>query len=504
MTQSSTVRGLRSAAICIGALALQGCGPQDRSTDAPEIPAAEAIAKVPVTTDSDEALALYEQGLALLDNLHIVEANDRFQQAVAADPGFAMGYFMLANTSQMAAGFFDAVGRANDNAATASDGEQLYVRALVAFSQNDQDEQLAALSELVGMFPHDERVHMQLGSYYNGQQDFVSAIRHFQKSIAINSRFAPAYNALGYAYRSADDLGAAKSAFAKYIELIPDEANPYDSYAELLMELGSYDESIENYRKALAIDSKFSASYAGISVNHSLKGEDQRAQEVAKEMLAASRNFAERQNALFRSVTSYLFAGNLDAAMQVSEQMASEAEAIGNHAAMGGVHEYMGDILLDSGDAEKAMEHYDSALDHRQQADSNDANQAQAARAHLFKSAIAAMVAGDFDTAASKVKEYRLAAEAEGTAFEKRRIHELHAFLAMGNEDYESAAAHFDLASQLEPLVLFWSAVVNKELGNTDKATELAKRAAYRNTLSPNLPLVHSEALQLLEEMQAV
>jgi tetratricopeptide (TPR) repeat protein len=39
------------------------------------------------------------------------------------------------------------------------------------------------------------------------------------------------------------------------------------------MEMGEYDESIENYRKAIAIDRRFASAYAGISINESLKGE---------------------------------------------------------------------------------------------------------------------------------------------------------------------------------------------------------------------------------------
>ena len=35
-----------------------------------------------------------------------------------------------------------------------------------------------------------------------------------------------------------------------HIELIPNDPNPYDSYAELLLKLGKFDQSIENYKKA--------------------------------------------------------------------------------------------------------------------------------------------------------------------------------------------------------------------------------------------------------------
>ncbi len=498
MTKTISVRTLAPLILCAAALGFAACGQQDKPSDK-----GDAAAKVPVTTSSDEARDHYMQGRALLEDLHAVEANEAFTEAVAADEGFAMGYFMLAQTAQSTAEFFDAVSKAREHAGNASEGEQLAIAALYAASENDQAAQRDALNKLVEMYPQDERVHMQLGGFMNAQQDFAGAVEHYRHATEINPDFATAYNALGYAYRSVDDLDSARGAFARYIELIPDEANPYDSYAELLMEMGEYDESIANYRKALAISPDFPASYAGISINESLKGEAELAQEAADQMLARARNFAERQGAMFMSVTSHLFAGNYEAAEEVCETMLAEAEVKGDRAAMAFISDYMGDMMLVSGEPEKAEELYDAALDYRLQAGFSAANQAQAERTHLFKTAIAAMNMDDGETAATRVAEYKAAAEMNGTAIEKRRINELSAFLAMYNEEYESAAIFFKDANQLDPIVLYWSAVMHADLGHDEQAIDLATRAANRNTLSPNLPFFRSAAQALLTELTA-
>ena len=502
MTALNLTRALRALVLCLLAVAVTACGRQEQSATEPaEEAAATVSAKVPVTISSKEALELFEEGRALLDDLHFIESRPYFEQAVEKDPNFAMGYVLLANSSQSAAQFFDAVEKAEANAAGASEGEQLIIRALSAGAKNDQAAQLDALNELVSLHPKDERVHMQLGNYYNGLQDFESAATHFGHATAINPSFAGAYNSLGYAHRFNDDLDNAKEAFAKYTELIPDEANPYDSYAELLMEMGQYDESIENYQKSLEIDPNFAASYAGISINQSLKGDSAAAQKAAKDMLAVARTPTEKQGAIFRKVTSHLFAGDTEAALAASEEMYAVANADGDNAAMGGIREYMGDIMLKVDDGAKALEYYEGALSHRQQADINDANKAQAKRTHLFKSAIAAMVSDDNETATAIAAKYKTAAETNGTSFERRRIHELAGYVAMNDDDNETAVAELAQANQLNPIVLYWSAVANKDAGNNEKAKELASRAANLNTLSGNLPFFRAEALQLLEEL---
>ena len=85
-----------------------------------------------------------------------------------------------------------------------------------------------------------------------------------------NSRpdYSTAFNILGYAYRQNEAYSDAENAFKKYIELIPNDPNPYDSYAELLLKMGRFDEAITQYNKALAIDPNFVNSYFGIAAAH--------------------------------------------------------------------------------------------------------------------------------------------------------------------------------------------------------------------------------------------
>jgi tetratricopeptide (TPR) repeat protein len=113
------------------------------------------------------------------------------------------------------------------------------------------------------------------------------------------------------------------------------------------------------------------------------------------------------------------------------------------------------------------------------------------------------MIADDAEAAASRAAEYSAAAEMNGTAFEKRRIHELAGYLAMNDEDFQSAVQHFDQANQLDPILLYWSASANAELGNTERAIDLATRAANRNTLSGNLPFFREDAQELLAKLTA-
>ncbi|MDX1542671.1 MAG: hypothetical protein R3214_01910 [Christiangramia sp.] len=58
-------------------------------------------------------------------------------------------------------------------------------------------------------------------------------------------------NVLGYRLMDEGDLEAAEKVFLAQIDEYPDEANPYDSYADLLMEKGDEEKARKNYKKAI-------------------------------------------------------------------------------------------------------------------------------------------------------------------------------------------------------------------------------------------------------------
>src|SRR6185503_8903355 len=158
------------------------------------------------------------------------------------------------------------------------------IQATEAGANANQTKQKEILDRLVAAFPNDERAHFNLGGYYFGQQDFKQAITHYKRATELSPTYSTAFNILGYAYRQDDNYGDAESAFKKYIELIPSDPNPYDSYAELLLKMGRFDEAITQYNKALAIDSNFVNSHFGIAAALTYQGKATEAQAELQKM----------------------------------------------------------------------------------------------------------------------------------------------------------------------------------------------------------------------------
>jgi tetratricopeptide (TPR) repeat protein len=231
----------------------------------PSIPFA-ATGKIPITTKSEEARAAYVKGRDLFEKLRAAESRDQFKQAVALDPSFAMGLFQLANTQPTAREFNETLARAKAASVGVSKGEQMRsppasraatatTPSSAACSRNSRPRtrRTSAWTASDG----DRRPHIEAG-----------AIKAYEPALKIAPSYSQPYNQLGYAYRFLGEMDKAEATFKKYVELIPDDPNPYDSYAELLLKRGRYDESIANYRKALAVDPHFVASHVGIATDY--------------------------------------------------------------------------------------------------------------------------------------------------------------------------------------------------------------------------------------------
>src|SRR5262245_34125311 len=122
--------------------------------------------KIPITTTSAEARQLYLKGRDLAEKLRATDARRFYEQAVEKDKNFALAYVGLANTSGTTKEFIDAVNRAASLAGGVSEGERHIIGGLESGLKADPAGTLKHFTELVRLFPNDERAQTLLGNTY--------------------------------------------------------------------------------------------------------------------------------------------------------------------------------------------------------------------------------------------------------------------------------------------------------------------------------------------------
>ena len=438
---------------------------------------------IPITSTSDEARRLYLEGRKLSEQLRAHDGRQLYEQAVAKDPSFAMAHYQLALNSATAKDFFEHLKQAVALSDKASEGERLTILALEAGGNARPAKALDYLQELVTKYPNDERAHFLLGTALFGQQQYDKAIEEYRKATTINPSFSPAYNLLGYAYRPLQRYADAEVAFKKYIELIPGDPNPYDSYAELLMKTGRFDESIAQYKKALEVDSHFTPSKVGIATDLMFQGKHAEGAAAMDRLYQAARDDGDRRTALFTKGVILVDAGKTDAALKEIEKEYALDAKLGDSANMSGDAQLIGNILLDAGRTDAAAKQFWQALDLVQKSSLSDDVKHDTRLADHYNRGRVALAKGDLVTAKSEANAYAEGAESRQNAFRVRQSHELLGTIALREKRYDDSISELAKANQQDPQVVYLTALAWKAKGDPAKVKELAGKAANANVL---------------------
>ncbi len=456
--------------------------------------------KVAITTDSDEARALFLKARNLAEKLRAADARPVYREAIAKDPNFALAYFGLANAAGSNDEFFENLEKAVSLIDNASQGERLMITGLEAGVKGNPDKQLDLYKELVHSFPEDERGHQLLAGLYFGRQDYEAAIKHYAHATEINPEYSPAYNLLGYANRSLGNYEAAEAAFQKYIEVLPGEPNPHDSYAELLMKTGRFEESIVQYKKALEADPSFQFSYAGIANNQMFMGDTDAARETLHEMYEVAETDGIRRQALMWMGASHMYDGDREVAMEVMHKRFGIAEATDDHLSMSNDYNLMGRMLLDTGNPDEASALFQKAVDEVAYAEIPEEVKEATRRNHHYTAALVGLATGDPGSAKAHASAYHGAVQEHQVPFEIRQDHELLGRIALAEGDNESALEHFAHANQQDPRVLYAMAEAHNGMGNQEASDEMAERAAHFNQLNFALSYVRGDAMKMVAQ----
>ena len=439
--------------------------------------------KIPVTTASADAKTEFLQGRDLAERLVITDSIAHFEKAATLDPTFALAELNLANSAPTGKEFFEHLNKAVSLADKASNGEKLLILATEAGANNNAVKQKDYLEQLVSAYPNDERAHFNLGGYYFGQQDFPQAIEHYKKATEIAPTYSPAYNILGYAYRQNADYANAEKAFQKYIELIPKDPNPYDSYAELLLKEGKFDDSITQYRKALAINPNFLASHQGIAADLMYMGKPDEAAAELDNITKKARNDGERRLALFALTVLHVDGGKMAKALADVDKQYALGEKTKDVPAMAGDQQLKGNILLEMGKAAEAKAAFERGLKMIEDSSLSQEIKDNNKRLSHYNLARVALVKKDLATAKTEAEEFRKGAEASNNPAQVRLVHELTGIIALAEKDYDKALTELQQANQQNPQNLYRMCLADQGKGDKEKAKELCTKAAGFNSL---------------------
>jgi tetratricopeptide (TPR) repeat protein len=179
------------------------------------------------------------------------------------------------------------------------------------------------------------------------------AIEHYQRAIALQPDYAPAYNNLGVARRAAGDLDQAIAAYERAVAMKPEYPDAHYNLANALLDKNKPQEAEEHFRIALQSipDSAGVRNNLGIALAAAGKGDD--AVAAFRTAVAADPGSAKAHRNLADALSG---AGHMDEAFKEFQRA---AELDPNDAT---THYNFGSTLLDAGRFDDAIVEFRAAL----------------------------------------------------------------------------------------------------------------------------------------------
>lgn len=454
--------------------------------------------EVPITTSSKEALNLFLKGRDKLENFDSRTASTLFDKAILADPEFAMAYLYRSQSG----GGFNTYQKNLDKAFSlidkVSEGEKFKILFSRALADGNGLKQKEYLDLLIKNFPTDKRVQADAGNYYYGMNDFSSALKHFAKSAELDISYAPAFNMIGYTQSALNNYPEAEKAFRTYIELSPNSPNGFDSYAELLLKMGKYDESIAQYKKALEFDPTFPFSLTGIGNNYIFKGDYLNARKYYQEYYDKTPLYSGKLAALYWKAVSYVHEGQVDQAIATFDEYRVLAEKENQMTSAITSYANQEFILSETGNPTDGMKCYEKAIDLIGKSKFSESVNENFMTYSMLWHFYALTNTGEFERAKAEADQCKEKMESRKNPGEEMFFNSVLGLFEIKKGNFNQAIQYFSKADNEDPLNWYYKAVAYKKEGDKQNATKLFEKITKSNINSLNLALVRNRAIKEL------
>lgn len=452
--------------------------------------------EMPITTSSKEAKQLFIQARDFYENIEFQKATKLLDEAIAKDSNLALAYLYKALAGGSGGDTKTNIEKATLISKNSSAGEKLFIKMNKAITfDNDRKLGYKYSDSLIKMFPEDARVYFYKGWYLTNSGENDSSIIYLKKAIELDQSYAPVHNLLGYAYiRNGDDNDLGEKEFKEYIRLAPKRPNPYDSYAEFLLMQGRYDESIENYNKALQINPEFVTAMVGIGNNYIFKKDYDKAREFYQESYDKSFNIAQKIQALWWKGISYIHAGNIVDATNTFDEL-SKLAFENNRPAWGiSALEFSGSLLAEYGNVNEAEKYLSKAFDFTKSSELSDKERKAFENYIGLDRCYLQIIRKNLEGAEQNLGTLKQLVEYSKEPIQIEYYNLISGILQFNKGNNDLALQYFQKSEKENPYVWYWQAMAQEKAGNIQEAKKIYAKIAGYNVNSLNLALVKDRA----------
>ncbi len=485
-------------------LVAAGCAPPATETATEAEVAAVQIEEIPVTTTSDTARRLFDEGQYLLDVGRGVKAREKFLAAIAEDPGFVRAHYNQANSSLSFQEFQQCLDTASEHLENADKGERKMVEITRTFLTNDSARGVELAKELVSAYPTSPRARIVLAGMQGTQNDNAGVRASFEAALELDPK-APAALfgiAVNYLFGEPKDFAKAEEWARKAIAAYPDEAKGYEVLGDVQRAQNNLEDALASYNQATEADPTLEVAQHKKGHVSSFLGRIEEARTAYDAAIATAPPESKATYAVFRAYT-HIHSGDVPGALDELEELADNVEAMGTptgqvkglqvFALTSGANAALHAGLSDRAKALVARRN-ELQMAIAEDVGTEDRRRLQEANCHLWDGLVAAY-GGSSDVAAGHAAKISELVEGDDNPRKMEPAHWVLGMSALTAGDHAQAVEHLRQANHANNMyVRYQLAIAEEGAGNAEEARKLFSEVARFNFNSVGFALAGRDA----------
>jgi tetratricopeptide (TPR) repeat protein len=454
--------------------------------------------EMPITTSSDEARTFFLQGRDFWDASQASKAAELFDKAIEADPGFAQAYFYRATSGGGNDVYVANLDKAFSLMDQVSEGEQVFLKIFLNERDGNGEAMNMYADSLLNMYPEDKRIPYIIGVWnLNGDVNENDAL--LKKSLEIDENFAPAYSVLADNYSYLKDFEQAEKYAQRYLELVPDKAEPYQRMGTLYRQEGKFEAAIEMYKKMLEVDPE-SQPYVYIGNCYVFMGDFTKAREYYMKHINNAKLIDFKLSGLMNNCISYIFEGDEEGALESMVKYREEAENAGLTSSVINSYLYPMAIAWAFDDYSASEEYLNQALDVINVSELDQTQREGYERnANLWRGYLL-IGKGELDQAEEYTDLYMDMAKERSMPGEIQGANLNYGMIALKRGEFDKALSFLKESGESYD-VWFYLGETHLAMGDTEVAKAYFEKIATSNLVSMDLALVRNKAIQRLKDL---
>lgn len=450
------------------------------------------------TSSSDEAIDLFEKARADIAADKDAEALELLNQAIELDNGFALAYiYKILVDGNVNNVYQRNVEKALANINKVSPEEQVFLKIFKYDLEKNGDEMKSQLDAIQKMFPNDVWINYILGVFdFNGSSEEKD--QFLAKAIELDSKFIPAYQQLITDLSYSMQLDEAKKFAEKYVEIRPNNADPYIKMGTIFRQQNQLENALGQYEKAAAIDPE--ESYVFLANCHVFLGNYEKAYELYQKSYDARKELFYKRSALNNIAVAGVFEGDKDKALDGYEKIrefnlenGAIAAAVNNRFSQAFVAAIFGEFSEADNYLLKAKKESESdKLTDIQKGNISEGNDLWTCYIECLK--------GNADMATKLADNYMKTAKEQNLEYKIRIANLFEGIVAVKKADFEKAVEYLSDAPE-DYITWYYLGVAYQELGKTEKAVEQYSKISTANLINLNLASVKKDAVERMNAL---